>query len=230
MQILSKIKMTGKISLLVLSLILMVPLTAAMAEKTTDRPLEDILARIESRYADKSFTARFSQESLLKAMEITDTAKGRVFVKYPGKMRWEYEQPEKQTMITDGRRLWIYRPAENQVMTGQAPDIIGDGRGASFLSDLKLLRKKFRITAAPAQEAASYTLVLHPLQASADLSSIEMKVARSTFDILEITTINSYGDKTHIAFDDIRFVSDLENRLFSFTIPEGADVVRLDEE
>lgn len=226
---LSEIKTTGTGLLVILSLTLMV-LPAALAGETTTVPVEDVLTSIESRYTNKSFTARFSQESQLKAMEITDTAAGRIFVEYPGKMRWEYDQPEKQIMITDGRRLWIYRPAENQVMTGQAPDIVGDGRGASFLSDLKVLRKKFRISAAPVQETASYTLVLNPLQSSPELSSIELKIRRSTFDILEITTLNTYGDITRIWFNDIHFVSSLESRLFSFTIPEGADVVRLGEE
>ncbi len=189
----------------------------------------EVLSRVENRYTGRSFTARFSQESLLKAMDITDTAEGRLLVKYPGKMRWEYEKPEKQVMITDGRRLWIYRPAENQVMTGQAPEIIGDGRGASFLSDLKLLRKKFRITMAPRQQAATYTLMLHPLQASAELSSIALKIDRSSFDIRQITTLNDYGDCTIIDFQGIRFVSNLDDALFSFTVPKGADVVQLDE-
>jgi outer membrane lipoprotein carrier protein len=209
--------------------ILVMGLSMAAPGEATGLSAADILSRVENRYAGRSFTARFSQESLLKAMEITDTAAGQVFVKYPGKMRWEYERPEKQIMITDGKRLWIYRLAENQVMTGQAPEIIGDGRGASFLSDLKLLRKKFRISLAPTQQAASYTLVLHPLQDSPDLSSIELKIDRSSFDIREITTLNAYGDRTRIAFHDIRFVSSLADRLFSFTIPKGADVVRLDE-
>lgn len=216
-------------ALLWVTAVLVMGLSLAVGAEAAGLSASEILSRIESRYTGRSFTARFSQESLLKAMEITDTAAGRVFVKYPGKMRWEYERPEKQIMITDGRRLWIYRPAENQVMTGQAPEIIGNGRGASFLSDLKLLRKKFRISLAPAQQTAGYTLVLHPLQESPDLSSIELTVDRGSFDIREITTLNAYGDRTRIAFHDIRFVSGLADRLFAFTTPEGADVVKLDE-
>ena len=201
----------------------------AMPGQAAGLSASEILSRVENRYNGRSFAARFSQESLLKAMDITDTASGRVFVKYPGKMRWEYEKPERQVMITDGRRLWIYRPAENQVMTGRAPEIIGDGRGASFLSDFKLLRKKFRITMAPHQPAATYILTLQPLKDSAGLSSIELLINRSSFDIREITTLNTYGDRTRIAFHDMRFVSDLGDDLFSFTVPEGADVVELDE-
>jgi outer membrane lipoprotein carrier protein len=103
--------------------------------------LEQILDRVEKRYTDKSFKAEFAQESTLKAMDITDFASGKIFVRYPGMMRWEYEKPEKQIIVTDGHKLWIYRPADNQVTTGSAPAFFGDGTGASCLSDIKLIRR-----------------------------------------------------------------------------------------
>jgi outer membrane lipoprotein carrier protein len=95
--------------------------------------LEQILDRMEKHYTGNSFRAEFVQESTVKAMEITDFATGKIFVRYPGKMRWEYAKPEKQVIITDGLKLWIYRPADNQVMTGSAPAFFSDGKGASFL-------------------------------------------------------------------------------------------------
>ena len=55
----------------------------------TDLTLEQILDRLEQHYTNKSFTAEFSQESTLKAMEITDFATGKMYVRYPGMMRWE---------------------------------------------------------------------------------------------------------------------------------------------
>ena len=91
--------------------------------------LEQILDRVEALYTDKSFEAKFMQESTLKAMDITDFASGKIFVRYPGKMRWEYMKPEKQVIITDGFKLWIYRPADNQVMIGSAPTFFSDGKG-----------------------------------------------------------------------------------------------------
>jgi len=87
----------------------------------SDLTLEQILDRLEEHYTGNNFKAEFIQESTVKAMAITDFASGKIFVRYPGKMRWEYEKPERQIIITDGFKLWIYRPADNQVMTGSAP-------------------------------------------------------------------------------------------------------------
>ena len=90
-------------------------LTALAVE--SDLPLEQILDRMEKHYTGNNFQAEFIQESTVKAMDITDFASGKIFVRYPGKMRWEYEKPEKQVIITDGIKLWIYRPADNQART-----------------------------------------------------------------------------------------------------------------
>ena len=83
--------------------------------------LDRILEGMEQKYANSSFSAKFLQQSTIKAMELTDSATGKVYVMHPGKMRWEYEQPDRQIIITDGYKLWIYRPEDNQVMTGAAP-------------------------------------------------------------------------------------------------------------
>src|SRR5512139_1321965 len=99
-------------------------------------PLDYILKEVEKRYTATQFAADFLQESTIKAMEITDFASGRLYVRYPGMMRWEYEKPERQVIITDGQKLWIYRPQDNLVMVGGAPVFFRDGKGASFLSDI----------------------------------------------------------------------------------------------
>ena len=41
--------------------------------------------------------------------------------------------------------MWIYRPADNQVMVGKAPSFFADGKGFSFLSDMEAVKKKFYI-------------------------------------------------------------------------------------
>ncbi len=104
--------------------------------------LNEIMDGIENRYAATGFLANFSQESTIKAMDITDTASGNLFVKAPGMMRWEYEKPNRQLIITDGKRLWVYRQDDNQVMVGTSPYFFGNGKGGGFLSDMKIDKGK----------------------------------------------------------------------------------------
>ena len=190
--------------------------------------LETILGKIEDRYRLSGFTAGFFQSSTLKALSITDTAVGKISIKRPGKMRWIYEAPERQSIITDGTRLWIYRPEDNQVMLGAAPSYFGGGKGASFLTDIRTMKATFNITLAASDAPDRYKLKLVPKQKSIDVTHVFVWVARSTWEVREVATYNTYGDETRLEFSHIEFIDDLPDPLFMFTIPDGVDMVQLD--
>jgi outer membrane lipoprotein carrier protein len=189
--------------------------------------IDTIVAGVETRYNVPGFTADFDQESILKAMAVTDTASGRMMVRQPGKMRWEYLVPDPQTIITDGNDLWVYRPEENQVMVGKAPALFGGGKGAGFLSDIKTIRKNFQITLASPDDPAHYRLKLVPNRSTVDLMALYLDIARYTFDLIQITTVNVYGDETRIQLNNFDFNAAPPEALFRFEVPPGADVVQM---
>ena len=204
----------------------------AAATTGSDLTVDQILEKVENKYANSKFSAEFIQKSTLKAMDITDMANGRVYIKYPGMMRWEYEKPDKQIIITDADKLWIYRPADNQVMTGKAPTFFRDGKGASFLSDIRVIRQKFDISLeqGPAEERDLFHhLKLIPLEKTLDISEIRLLVSRQTFNVLQVVTLNFYGDETRIDLLNFVFGGNLDDSLFSFEIPQGVDVIQIDE-
>jgi len=197
-------------------------LTAAADESIIDT----IIAGVEARYNVAGFTADFDQESVLKAMAVTDTASGRVMVRQPGKMRWEYLVPDPQTIITDGDDLWVYRPEENQVLVGKAPALFGEGKGAGFLSNIKMVRQSFQVTLVPESGPDRYRLKLVPNRSTVDIMAVMLDIDRQTFDLSEITTVNVYGDETRIQLKNIRFDAPPES-LFRFEVPEGADILQM---
>ena len=206
------------------------PLNAAA--ETIPLTVDQILDRVESKYTNSKFSADFLQKSTIKAMDISDMASGKVFIKYPGMMRWEYEKPDKQIIITDADKLWIYRPEDNQVMTGKAPTFFRDGKGASFLSDIRLIRQKFDISLGNGEKTESdmfYYLKLVPHERTMDISKIRLLISKNTFNVLQVITQNSYGDETRIDLINSAFGVNLDDSLFSFSIPEGTDVLQIDE-
>lgn len=203
--------------------------TTAFTEKSSGLSLDEILKRLESRYSAPGFSARFFQTSTLKAMDITETASGAMTVKRPGMMHWVYEKPDKQVIVTDGKNLWIYRPADNQVTVGTAPSFFGDGKGASFLSNIQSLRKTFHVTLEKMNASREYVLKLVPMDKSYDLSSVLLVVSSDTFDIVEVVTYNSYDDETRIELSNIQMEQNIDDALFKFTIPQGAEVVKMDK-
>jgi hypothetical protein len=126
----------------------------------------------------------------------------------------------------------IKAPQDNQVMTGKAPTFFRDGKGASFLSDIRLIRQKFDIVleqGPPEESDLFHHLILKPREKTLDISEIRLMVSRQTFNVLQVMTLNFYGDETRIDLINFAFGVDMDDSLFSFTIPQGVDVLQIDE-
>ncbi len=201
--------------------------TAIASEKMLS--LSEIMDKVEKRYDVIDFSSYFVQESTLKAMDITDVASGSIFVKRPGMMRWEYDKPDRQTIITDGKTLWVYKPDDNQVMIGKAPSFFGDGKGAGFLSDMKLIREKFKVSFEKAKSDHDYVIKLLPKEQTVGVTKIYLAISKITFKIKKIITLNEYDDETIIELINSKFNLNLDKSLFNFIVPEGTDVIMMDE-
>lgn len=203
--------------------------TGTPASGNTDKALCDtILQNLEKRYNTADFSARFAQESTIKAMNITDTAAGQVWFKHPGMMQWEYERPERYAIISDGKTLWIFRPEDNQVVIGKAMSYFGNGKGASFLSNFNLVKDTYTVTQADAPGPGQYALKLVPKKKQLDIAAIFLYVDSTVFEIKRVVTQNEYGDETRIDFSRLKFAP-LDASLFNFQIPAGAEVLQMEE-
>lgn len=190
--------------------------------------LETILKGIEHRYAGQDFTANFYQTSRLAAIDITESAQGRAFFSHPGKMCWEYQEPEPQQIITNGKTLWIFRPEENQVIKGDAASFFKTGAGGSFLSDITQVRASYTITLGR-KDADYVELILIPKTENPEISSIKIRVSPSNFEIFRIETENIYKDTTILEFKNIDFIK-LDHTLFDFITPQGTDLLFMNGE
>lgn len=188
---------------------------------------EKILNQIEKKYSGKDFSASFYQISCLKAIEMTEEAYGRAFFSYPGKMRWEYQKPEKNQIITDGSSLWIYRPDENQVVKGNAGSFFKAGAGGAFLSDFSIVREKYDISLTK-QEDRTAELKLVPEQKDPEIKEIMICIDQESVEIRTVVTTNIYGDTTTLKFSNIQF-RPLEASLFEFIVPEGTDILYMND-
>jgi len=219
--------MKVKTILYVLCAIVVFVATGIASEK--ELTLNEIMDQVEKKYDVVDFSSYFIQESTMKAMDITDVASGSIFVKRPGMMRWEYDKPDRQTIITDGKKLWVYKPDDNQVMIGKAPSFFGDGKGAGFLSDMKLIREKFKVYFEKEKSDHEYVIKLLPKEQTIGIAKIYLAISKTTFKIKKIITQNEYNDENVIELVNSKFNLNLDESLFSFIVPEGTDVIRMDE-
>src|SRR5581483_2731059 len=108
-------------------------------------PLDEVVRGVEGAYGKMTdLKAEFTQSALNKSLNQTIDAQGVVYLKKGGKLRWEYAEPTRQEIVSDGKTIWIYTPQLNQVNTGPAPEALS-GPAGSFLSGLGKLREHFNV-------------------------------------------------------------------------------------
>jgi outer membrane lipoprotein carrier protein len=195
---------------------------------TLSMSVDQILDEVEKIYTKSGFSADFVQASTIKAMEITDSASGKLMVQYPGKMRWVYQSPEEQIIVSDGEHLWIYRPEDNQVLRGMADAFFGDGKGAGFLSDIRKIRDDFHITLEDIRFGDFYSLMMAPRQKTWDLVRVNLLVSKENYRIVQVYTYNAYEDLTRIEFSNLEFNDAMDPSLFEFKIPANVDILELE--
>src|SRR6202023_3576458 len=75
----------------------------------------ELASRMEARYRSAktlqaTFLERYAENGSLLRSEA-----GTAYFRRPGKMRWEYERPEKDLFLVDGKTAWFYVPADHTV-------------------------------------------------------------------------------------------------------------------
>lgn len=197
------------------------------AAQSLDNKTAQIVSGIEAKYANKSFSADFEQASHLTALDVTETAKGRAWFSHPGKMKWAYESSDNHEIITNGKELWIYRPEENQVMTGNAAPFFQSGSGGAFLADIRKIREEFSVE--PGESGDNFAqLILTPKKQTPELAKIRITVDLPGYEIPVVETENIYGDTTKFIFTNIQF-SVLDEQIFEFTPPPGTEIIEIEQ-
>ena len=192
------------------------------ASSSASTPAEDLARRLEQRHHSMGdLTARFVQtyRSGLIGREIVE--RGVVSIKRPGRMRWEYREPEKKTFVSDGKTFYFYIPADRQVVVR---DQAGDrGVPALLLSGQGNLLEQFE-AAIEAGPAGLTRLRLVPRKPDPEIQKVFVDVDEAA-RIHAIHVFDSQGNLSRFDFADIRENVGLKDRLFRFEIPRGVEVV-----
>jgi outer membrane lipoprotein carrier protein len=77
---------------------------------SADNPL---LQLFESRYNSAQTLQATFLERYHDNGRLTQVESGDAYFYRPGKMRWDYQSPEKNTFLVDGKYVWFYSPADH---------------------------------------------------------------------------------------------------------------------
>lgn len=212
--------------------IALVLVLALLPASSTAQSLEAVVAGVEGAYARiADLKADFTQQAFNKSLGQTIKAEGTVYLKRPGKMRWEYRAPSPQQIVSDGQSLWVYTPELNQVNVGEAPRALA-GPAGSFLAGLGKVSEEFTVRflnpATKTDEAGNLVLDLIPKRATPVLTRLILSVDPREFLTRKAVLYDQFDNTVTMLFTQVTVNPGLADRLFIFTPQKGVAVVPLE--
>jgi len=198
---------------------------AAPADQTASELASALQKRIDAvRDFSTDFTHRYQGGVLHKQI----TERGRLTVKKPGKMRWDYISPEQKEFVSDGVKMYSYIPQDKQVTVASVPPENRASTPALFLAGKGSLTRDFTasLVDAPAgMPAGTRGLKLVPTARQTDYDWLMLAVDPGTLTIRGLQTVDAQGGMSTFTFTNLKENVGIADKEFTFRIPRGVDVV-----
>lgn len=189
-------------------------------------PPATIVDKLQARYdTTAAFRAEFRQETLVKAVNDVQEARGIVAFKKPGRMRWDFRTPVEQLIVADGSTLWIYQPADQQALRAPFKAAFVSTTPVSFLLGVGRISENFRAEPDPRGCTTERLTVRLVPKEGGDVGSLGITVDAATYDIVEAAVTDPLGNVTNLGFSALERNVDIPESEFAFTPPKGVDVV-----
>ena len=190
-------------------------------------PAVEVAAALQRKYDGiRDFAADFTHEAESGVLRKKLLERGTVLVKKPGMMRWTYTSPEQKVFVSDGRQMYMHTPADNQVVVSPVPQEDEATTGVLFLTGKGNLTRDFTVSFAQGGSTDTYALRLQPKLAQRDYDWLQLVVDRSSLRIRSLTAADKQGTRSTFTFSNFKENPGLADKMFAFTIPRGADVIR----
>lgn len=190
--------------------------------------LADVLARLQSTYdATDDWKAAFKQDWENPVYGQTRTAYGYVYLRKPGRMRWNYVRPDKKSIVSDGRTLWIYEEEDAQIFRQDLRDAELPA-AVAFLGGGKKLGDEFDAAVddgSPLGGPGRIVLRLTPRVPTAQYKHVLFVIDAGTFLVRESVVVDHQGAKNHITFTAIERNTRVPDDKFRFVPPAGVPIL-----
>src|SRR3954471_13519465 len=100
---------------LVAAYVMTMTLTGIGTLRAADPTALELAQALQKKYDTiKDFSADFVHTYRGGLLRKQITERGRILIKKPGKMRWEYTAPEAKLFVSDGVKIYSYIPQDKQ--------------------------------------------------------------------------------------------------------------------
>jgi outer membrane lipoprotein carrier protein len=203
-----------------------------------------LVARMEARYRfagtlQATFLERYTENGRVVRVEA-----GIAYFRRPGKMRWEYEAPEKNLFLVDGKSAWFYVPADHTVTRVPAKESTDWRTPLALLAgEMKVSRVCARIQPAinEAPESSDHVVLFcdlragyeaqkqgsqdHPPQTGEAGEAVFFEIVKDSGELVRVSVRSPGGVGIEFHFTHWQTDPHVDDSLFHFHAPPGVAIV-----
>lgn len=203
-------------------------------EDKAAQEIRSVVKKIQARYEQtKDLQADFAQKTKVEGFATPITSSGHLFLKRPGRLRWDYVEPSREEIYVNQDDVKMYVPEHSQVLIGKLTQMAASQAPLQLLQGIGKIEEEFDLAPAPdhARGAGGLPLVVlipktKDQQAARPFQQIVLEADPKTHYIKSLTLHELSGNVATFEFSSVKPNAGLQDGLFEFTAPAGTEVVR----
>jgi outer membrane lipoprotein carrier protein len=219
-----------------LSVLLALPAWAAdgPVDAKALQEVREVVKQLQARYEKtKDLQADFSQKTKIEGFERPVTSSGKVYIKKPGHLRWDYLDPATEQIYVNQEDVKVYVPEHKQVLVGRLTQMAASKAPLELLQGAAKLDESFEIEPTRGRDRGVGGIPLITLipkakeqESTQNLQKIVVEVFPKTYFIRTVSLHEVSGNVAVFEFSNLKPNLGLGNEVFDFKTPADAEVVR----
>jgi outer membrane lipoprotein carrier protein len=193
-----------------------------------------------ARTLQATFLERYAENG-----RVVRTEAGTAYFRRPGRMRWEYESPEKEVFLVDGTTAWFYVPRDHTVTRVPAKQSTDVRTPLALLAgEMRVSRVCVRVELALSEKGEREDhVVLHCTLRGTEVEgrnrpggvaaspgdpqgdAVLFEIVGRTGELVRLLVRQSGGVQVEFRFENWRMDPQVPDRLFRFEPPAGVAIV-----
>ena len=169
-----------------------------------------------------SLTGNFKQKVLDPNGETLQEVSGQFFFKKPNLFKWDYLEPSKSQLISDGELLYLYDPDLKQVVISQLKNL--GGVSPAMLLVNREIENLFEISVIKDRKGINWFKAVPQEPEKANFKEVFINFVQKKLKGMRV--IDSFDNITEIEFLKVSRNININEAIFLFNTPEDIDVIR----
>jgi outer membrane lipoprotein carrier protein len=168
-----------------------------------------------------TFQSQFIQTVVDSDGQQVQRSEGTVWIRKPGRFRWDYRTPYRQLIVADGKQLWTYDEDLEQATVKPVDEALSS-TPAMLLSGFRPLSDVMNWRQADSEDGERW-FDLDPKQPDSAVEKVRIGFENDQLSIIEVT--DGFGNHTRIQFSQIRRNQSIDEALFTLELPADTDII-----